>query len=407
MPIGHLPVDRIPPIRFPQGMNENNAYEMSPRVRQRLRRKLKTWYDREARELPWRETHDPYRVWISEIMLQQTTVAAVIPYYERFFQAFPTLESLATGEEEQVLKLWEGLGYYSRARNIFKAAREIWENRKGVFPSRVSDLQTLPGIGRYTAGAIASFAYDRKAPIVEANTLRLYSRLLGYPDDPRGSVGQRVLWQFAEDILPQKTPGRFNQALMELGSRICTPREPDCAGCPVQHECRAFAEGTQTQIPRRSEPVPLTDVTEVSIAVQKGDCYLLRQRGEKERWAGLWDFPRYEVDSHAVILAGSSRQSSRSKSRLLEPRLERLAQQQLEKQLFEQTGIQAELQNLATEFRHGVTRFRIHLLCFHGRFVFGSPLKSNTIRWVSVRELSDYPLSTTGRKFADWLADAP
>jgi A/G-specific adenine glycosylase len=199
---------------------------MPPAVRQRLRRKLKTWYAGSARDLPWRATQDAYRIWISEIMLQQTTVAAVVPYYERFFEAFPTLETLANAEERQVLKLWEGLGYYSRARNLWKAARQLWEHSEGQFPSTVSELQELPGIGRYTAGAIVSFAFNRKAPILEANTVRLYSRLIGYESDPRSAEGQRILWRFAEQILPQCDPGRTNQALMELGARICAPSEP-------------------------------------------------------------------------------------------------------------------------------------------------------------------------------------
>ena len=168
-----------------------------------LRRRLIRWYERHARDLPWRHTTDPYRVWISEIMLQQTTVAAVVPYFQRFLTRFPTVRDLAAADENDVLRLWEGLGYYSRARNLRKAAQVIVSEHEGVFPCEVDVLQKLPGIGRYTAGAIASFAFDRRAPIVEANTLRLYCRLLGYADDPRSAVGQQALWSLAEAILPK------------------------------------------------------------------------------------------------------------------------------------------------------------------------------------------------------------
>ncbi|MCA9070830.1 MAG: A/G-specific adenine glycosylase, partial [Planctomycetaceae bacterium] len=352
-------IDRFPPIRFAQVM-ENEEYQLAPAVRQRVRRKLKTWYDGAARELPWRATHDPYRIWISEIMLQQTTVAAVIPYYERFFQAFPHLEDLAQAEEQQVLKLWEGLGYYSRARNILKTARLLWREYEGQFPTDVSGLQELPGIGRYTAGAIVSFAFDRKAPILEANTLRLYSRLVGYPGNPRSADGQRILWNFAEDILSSHSPGQTNQALMELGSRICTPKEPNCPTCPLNRECRAFAEGTQHEIPHRPERIALTDVIEISIAVEKDGAYLLRRRQPGERWAGLWDFPRFELAETEVnftdpLAAGNGR--------LVNPSLASDASARLQSLICELTGIQAETGSFLTEFRHGVTRSRIHLLC--------------------------------------------
>ncbi len=380
---------------------DNEHDEFPPDRRQRFRRKLKTWYGESARKLPWRETRDPYRIWISEIMLQQTTVAAVVPYYERFFEAYPDLQSLADAEEHQVLRLWEGLGYYSRARNIWKAARRLALEREGEFPAAVSELQELPGIGRYTAGAIASFAFDAKAPILEANTLRLYSRLLGYAGDPRSAAGQRLLWKFAEDILPRASPGRFNQALMELGARVCTPKDPDCSACPVSRECRAHAEGTQALIPRPAERVPLTDVTEASIAVRRKESYLLRRRSEGERWAGLWDFPRFELSQEEVIHSSAPKQKT---GRLLEQKLHQAARIRLQDQIKDLTGIESEIGELLAEIRHGVTRYRIHLLCFQGRFRKGAPQDEQRVRWVSVRDFADYPLSTTGRKFATLLA---
>lgn len=372
---------------------------ITPKWRNRFRRNVRRWYDRHARDLPWRKSSDPYRIWISEIMLQQTTVAAVVPYFERFLARFPNIEELAEAPEEEVLRHWEGLGYYSRARNIHKTARKLVGENGGEFPDDVQALQKLPGIGRYTGGAIASFAFDRRAPILEANTLRLYSRLLGYRGDPRSAAGQRLLWEFGERILPRKSPGRFNQALMELGGRVCRPNDPDCPACPVKSCCRAFAEGTQEQIPRPADRPKITAVTEATVAVSKGEAYLLRRRGDGERWAGLWDFPRFSVDG--VRLPASLRNGASPRSQ----KIPRKLQQSLENGILETTGIAAEVESLVTEIRHGVTRYRIRLLCLLADYRSGSFDGREDLRWVTPREFSQYPLSVTGRKFARLLAD--
>ena len=346
-----------------------------------FRRQLIRWYERHARDLPWRHTTDPYRVWISEIMLQQTTVAAVVPYFERFLHRFPTVNDLAAAEENDVLRLWEGLGYYSRARNLRKAAQVIVDQHGGVFPSEVDALQNLPGIGRYTAGAIASFAFDRRAPIVEANTLRLYCRLLGYADDPRSAVGQQALWSLAEAILPKTQPGRFNQALMELGATVCSPKEPDCEHCPVHRHCRAFLDGTQATIPQPATRPTITDVEEVSVAVRLGKRYLLRRRRPEERWAGLWDFVRFALDdsiTSARVVAAVG----------------------------EHTSLKVELGPQLAELKHGVTRYRITLKCFTAEAVSGELRTDGEWQWVSSKDFGDYPLSVTGRKFAKLLAES-
>ena len=179
--------------------------------KQSFRRRLLTWYAKHARDLPWRRSTNPYRVWISEVMLQQTQVATVKPYFQQFLKAFPTVKKLAEADEEQVLRLWEGLGYYRRARGLHAAAKRLVAEHGGRFPRDVATLQTLPGIGRYTAGAIASIAFDRRVPILEANTIRLFSRLIGYQKDPAKAAGQRLLWRTAEDVLPRKNVARFNK----------------------------------------------------------------------------------------------------------------------------------------------------------------------------------------------------
>ena len=353
---------------------------LDPSQYSRFRKPLIRWYEAHARDLPWRRTNDPYRVWISEIMLQQTTVVAVIPYFERFLKRFPTVKDLAQADESEVLKLWEGLGYYSRARNIHKAAGIVTEQFDGVFPSTVTELQQLPGIGRYTAGAIVSFAFDERAPIVEANTLRLYARLLGYDCDPRSKEGQRLLWEFAEAVLPQSQPGRFNQALMELGASVCSPKSPQCETCPVSGFCRAFRDQTQSTIPRLAKRAEITAVTEASIAVRKKDKYLLRRRTAAERWAGLWDFVRFELAPAASIA-------------------------QIVDTVREQTGLKIVLGSQIAELKHAVTRYRITLKCFTAESVSGTLHQHEEWEWVPPDRFVEFPLSVTGRKFAKLLAE--
>ena len=359
-------------------MDDTPAWDS--RTRARFRRSLKAWYRRHARPLPWRKTADPYRIWISEIMLQQTTVAAVIPYFERFLARFPTLAALARAKEEDVLRLWEGLGYYSRARNLHKAARVIVREHGGRFPDEVAMLVELPGIGRYTAGAITSFAFDRPAPIVEANTLRLYCRLLGYRDDPRSAAGQRLLWDFAQEILPRARPGLFNQALMELGATLCTPEDANCQCCPVRTCCTAFANGWQKEIPIPATRAAITEVNEVAVAVHRDGRYLLRKRPAGERWAGLWDFVRFEPPNGPTSAI------------------------QIGRALRERTRVKVAGAEHIAQIRHSVTRFRITLDCYTVEWAGGEPAGDNdSFRWVAPRQLAKLPLSVTGRKFARLL----
>jgi A/G-specific adenine glycosylase len=354
---------------------------MDPAEFSSFRRTLVAWYAKHARDLPWRQTTDPYRIWISEIMLQQTTVAAVIPYFERFLAEFPTVLDLASAQETAVLRLWEGLGYYSRARNLHRAAKVLVERHSGAFPHDLASLRELPGIGRYTAGAIFSFAFDRPAPIVEANTLRLYCRLLGYPGDPRSKQGQAILWSFAETILPKKHPGRLNQALMELGATVCSPRDPQCESCPVNRHCQSFHDGTQATIPQAKSKTVITEITEASIAIQNGSKYLLRRRTSVERWAGLWDFVRFEIEHQA----------------------KRIDRENLVASVKERTGLDVELGPQVVELKHGVTRYRITLKCFIANERHGQLLKHEEWKWVLSNQLDQYPLSVTARQFAKRL----
>lgn len=365
-------------------------------TRSRLRRNLKSWYAKRARSLPWRETGEAYPIWISEIMLQQTTVTAVVPYFEKFLTRFPTIHDLARAEQDDVLRHWEGLGYYSRARNIQKTAKQLVEESDGEFPRTVDGLMALPGIGRYTAGAILSFAFDIPAPIVEANTLRLFSRMLGYEDDPRASRGQKTLWAFAEHLLPRKNVGPFNQSIMELGSLVCTPTEPDCPSCPVRSSCQAFALGKQEQIPRKAARPVITQVVEVSVAVNSAGRFLLRQNPEGQRWAGLWDFIRFPLGESESLVPESGLASGKSLARRFTAHVEKTVE--------EQTGLRIQIERFLAEQKHSVTRYQIRLQCLVASAGDLSGFaESETQRWVAPADFESYPLSTTGRKLAKLL----
>jgi A/G-specific adenine glycosylase len=259
-------------------------------------RRLIRWYDKARRELPWRippgssQPLDPYHVLLSESMLQQTQVATVIPYFHRFLERFPTLASLAAADEQDVLRLWQGLGYYSRARNLQSAARTILKEFAGQIPSTADALLTLPGVGRYTAGAVASIAFNRRVPILDGNVQRVLCRLDCITTDPRQRQTREHLWRRAEEILPASRVGDFNSALMELGAMICTPRNPQCLLCPVRAHCQAHEAGLQQQIPpaKKSQPTPI--VHRQTYCIRHDDHWLIQQRPTAGRWAGLWQF---------------------------------------------------------------------------------------------------------------------
>lgn len=257
-----------------------------------FRAALLDWYDREGRDLPWRSTGDPYAILVSEIMAQQTRVETVVPYYHRWLERFPTVEALATAPEGDVLKVWEGLGYYSRARNLHRAAKMVREGHGGRLPGTVAELRTLPGVGPYTAGAVASIAFSRPAPAVDGNVRRVYARLFD-----EASPGAPKVEQWAEGVVDPLRPGDFNQALMELGATVCTPRSPSCEVCPVTTWCRARREGTVDvrPAPRRRAPVR-REARGVAVFLWSGTAQaLVRRRPAEGLLAGLWEFPSCEV----------------------------------------------------------------------------------------------------------------
>ena len=374
-------------------------------VRQRkLRSAVLKWYDQHGRRLPWRTSADPYRIWLSEIMLQQTTVAAVVPYFERFVAKFPDVSSLAAAHVDDVLRLWEGLGYYSRAINLHKAALAIEQNHGGVFPADAESLQALPGIGRYTAGAIASFAFDQAAPIVEANTERLYARLTALTDDVRSAASQRALWDFATTIVPKNRPGDFNQALMDIGSQICRPQEPDCERCPLRTCCAALALGQQNELPRRKPRVPITAIDEICVVIRRRNRYLLRRRTVGERWAGMWDFVRFEVDaSELEYLPMATSKKRRISDRSLFADSQSQLPDTVRRQVHDRIGAKVGDVVAATEFMYSVTRYRVCLKSFLCDGTVAASSGTDSIQWFTAAELAELPLSKTGRRVAEWL----
>jgi A/G-specific adenine glycosylase len=268
-----------------------------------IRSDLLDWYDRHRRDLPWRDIDDPYRTWVAEMMLQQTQVATVIDYYRRWMERFPDVDSVAQADIDEVLELWQGLGYYRRARFLHRSARMIVEEYDGELPSTVEGLKTLVGVGPYTAGAIASIAFDRAVPLVDGNVERVLSRLRAIAGDPKSSENQSTYWRLAEDLVDPQRPGDFNQAMMELGATICTPQNPSCLICPVREACEGFEAGDPHAFP---EPVERTQKTPMSVGVsvvsrpvgsdEAAREVLLMKRPEEGLLAGLWEAPTVELD---------------------------------------------------------------------------------------------------------------
>ena len=254
---------------------------------------LLPWYDAHRRTLPWRDEVSPYRTWVSEIMLQQTRVAAVIPYFQRFMAAFPTVEALAAADTEQLMKLWEGLGYYSRARNLQKAAQIVAQ--RGGFPDTYEEIMALPGIGDYTAGAILSIAFGQSVPAVDGNMLRVMSRIIGSEDNILDTKTRSRFRALAEEIMPHDRPGAFNQALMDLGATVCLPNgEPLCGECPARAFCIACAQNRQKELPVRISKTRRRTEAKTVFLLLKGGQAALRQRPDTGLLAGLWEYPHTE-----------------------------------------------------------------------------------------------------------------
>jgi A/G-specific adenine glycosylase len=316
-------------------------------------------------------------VLVSEFMLQQTQVATVSPYFLRFVKALPTIRRLAAAPEQQILRLWQGLGYYTRARNLRSAARMIVAEFGGRIPRSVQELMSLPGVGRYTAGAVASIAFDQPAPILDGNVARVLCRLGKIQSDPRAPKTRKVLWQRAEELLPRTSAGNFNSALMELGATVCMPRAPACPVCPVRRFCRAAEAGLQDAIPRprRSKPTPL--LMRWTICLSRANRWLIERRPDKGRWAGLWQFPTIEATDGQPVAAKIGRR----------------------------LGVPIRGLRALGQLRHALTHRKYIFKVFAATGMDNGRITSEPMRrWVSLGELAKYPLSRPQSKIAEMIS---
>jgi A/G-specific adenine glycosylase len=350
---------------------------------------LLSWYAVNARELPWRRQgnhkrrqSNPYAVWISEIMLQQTRVETVIPYYERWMAHFPTLAALAAASQQEVLSQWEGLGYYSRARNLHLAAQRILADYDGCFPSDVNTLRKLPGIGRYSAGAIASIAFDADEAALDGNIRRILARVFNLTEPAKSPAGERQLWQWATSLLPPGRAGDFNQALMDLGSSICLPQNPNCSVCPLAEECQARRLGVQAQRPVVIPKPPIPHYMVTAAVIRRNDRWLITQRPANGLLGGLWEFP------------GGKQQPG-----------EELAVC-LQREIQEELGVAVQVGEPVGIFRHAYTHYRVTLHAFYCDLPGAAQpqiIQVQDLRWVTAAELVDYPMGKIDRQIATLL----
>jgi A/G-specific adenine glycosylase len=349
-----------------------------------LRIALLSWYAQGGRDLPWRRERDPYPIWISEIMLQQTQVKTVIPYYHRWLERFPTVESLAEASQQEVLKQWEGLGYYARARNLHACAGIIVQDYGGRFPRTLDAALSLPGIGRTTAGGILSAAFNLPLPILDGNVKRILARLMGLQVPPAKAMPQ--LWHCSERLLDPENPRDFNQALMDLGATVCTPKTPECDRCPWTFECKAYQLQMQADLPMRetSNPLPHKQIGVAVIWNDQGEILIDRRRQEG-LLGGLWEFPGGKIEPGETV------------------------PDCIHREIREELAIEVEVGAQLITLEHAYTHFRVTLTVHHCRHISGvpQPLESDEVRWVRLDEIDQFPFPKANVKIIEALRQSP
>lgn len=337
---------------------------------------LLNWFAIYQRDLPWRRTRDPYRIWVSEVMLQQTRVETVIPYYQRWFEQFPSLFSLAEAPEEQVLKAWEGLGYYSRARNLHAAVKEVATRYGGEVPDDSAAIASLRGVGPYTAGAILSIAFNRSVPAVDGNVMRVLSRLFLIRADVMQPKTRQEMELLAQTLIPPGQASAFNQALMELGAMICSPTGPKCLSCPVAEHCRARGEGVQEELPVKTKAKAPRPVSVVAGVIRRGDRVLITRRPPDGLLGGLWEFPGGEIPAESSWEQG------------------------LHRQIQERFGMELEVEALLIRVKHVFSHLVWDLRAYTARPAQHSPVpaEGESIRWVLPQDLEQYALPVAHQK---------
>lgn len=346
-----------------------------------LQASLSKWYHQEKRDLPWRNTEDPYCILVSEFMLQQTQVKTVIPYYQRWIKSYPTAKALAKARESSVLKHWEGLGYYSRARNLHRSAKMMVKEFQGHVPETMNEILKLPGVGRYTAGAVLSIAFNQNVPVLDGNVKRVLSRLFCLNENGANSASENRLWQVAEKLIPSKAPGDFNQSLMELGATVCLPKNPLCLLCPLDAVCQAKRDGAQEQFPPAKIKTPSKKIEVSAAVIQRNGKTYIQQRPLKGLMGGLWEFPGGKLEK------GESPEDC------------------LEREIKEELGVQITIKNKILTIKHSYTQFRVTL------HVFTCDLKQGRIhatscdqwKWVSLQSINQYPFPAANVKILKYL----
>ncbi len=349
-----------------------------------ISRALLDWYAANARRLPWRGHPDPYAVWVSEIMLQQTRVETVIPYFERWMERFPSLADLAAADEQAVLQTWEGLGYYSRARNLHQAARRVMQEHNGRLPTGRAELQKLPGIGRYTAGAIASMAFGQDEAALDGNIRRVLARLFDVRLPARSPQGEQRLWQLAEENLPPGRAGDYNQALMDLGAGICTPQRPACLVCPLAEHCQARALGVQEERPVLESKPPIPHITVTAAVIQRDGQVLLARRPSRGLLGGMWEFP------------GGKQEPGEE--------LEQTLQREIREELAAKIAVGAPF----GIYHHAYTHFSVSLHAFLCRLAGPdepTALEHSELCWTVPARLGDFPMGKIDRQIARRLQE--
>lgn len=352
------------------------------RMSPRLTESLLDWYRKNARDLPWRRTRDPYAIWVAEVMLQQTRVETVLPYYRRWMELFPGPEALAGATSDEVMSAWEGLGYYRRARSLQRAAMRMVSDHAGQVPRSLEDLQRLPGVGRYAAAAIAAIAFGQDVVALDGNLRRVLARLIDLDIDPRSPQGESRLTAFAAGLLPKGRASAFNQALMDLGATVCLPRSPECGACPIVSYCRAYAAGTQTERPLRKRRGPLPLVQRACAILERENAVLIRRRPEGGLLGGLWEFPGVDLSD------GEDPEDA------------------LRRGLKDSLGVDAVIMRSFGSYRHSYTHFQVHARAFECHWD-GAGLNSRddaVIRWIDILRLEKSPMGKIDRSIANDLA---
>ena len=348
-----------------------------------LQNKIIKWYKIHARDLPWRQTNDPYLIWISEIMLQQTRVETVIPYFNRWIDSYESVGKLAKANEDQLLSHWEGLGYYARVQNIHKTAKIVSEVYLGKFPQDLKELESLPGIGRYTAGAIASIAFGKNAPILDGNIRRVFTRYFNIDTPIHTKITENNLWRIAEDLIPEDDPGEFNQALMELGALLCRPTNPFCEQCPISSDCIANQLNLQDTRPVRNKKSTLPHLQVTAGVVMENGQVLLAKRPHGGLLGGMWEFP------------GGTQESGES---LLET---------LGREFLEELELRIEVGNHLGTFHHTYTHFKVTLHAYYCKLLSCNiQLNFHTdFAWVATASLAEFPMGKLDRMISNQLQD--